>query len=360
MACDLAARALGVHFAACRAMKRWNDFVAEGGHLGENEAGLVADALFSADISDEDKAAFLGALHSRGETAEEVRHLAAAFLQRGEPFEAPGPVIDVCGTGGDKLGLFNISTAVMFVVAGAGARVVKHGNRGVTSKSGGADVLEELGVPADAPVNVLQRTLENAGAVFLFAPRFHPAFKQVAGARRLLASSGKASVFNMLGPLLNPARPAHQLTGVFSEHVLDVYATALPALGRSRAWIVHGRAGAGVMDEISTVGPTLVVEVADGEVRRRVVPAGGWNVPEADIAGLRGGSPRENAAVLQGILSGTLRGAPRDIVTVNASAALVVAGLCATHEEAMARAQESLDSGAAARSLRAMRESTGR
>lgn len=340
-------------------MKRWSEFVSGGCVLGEREASEVADALFSPHLSDEEKASFLRALHARGETAEEVGHLAEAFLRRGEPFDAGdgGPFIDLCGTGGDRLGLFNISTAAMFVAAGAGARVVKHGNRGVTSKSGGADALEALGVPVDAPVSALRRTLDEAGAVFLFAPRFHPAFKEVAGARRVLASEGSASVFNMLGPLLNPARPARQLAGVFSERLLDIYATALPRLGRDRAWVVLGKAGeSAVMDEISTLGKTVVVDVAGGCVRRSVVEATGWRVPSGDLGALRGGDARENARVIEGILARELRGAPRDIVAVNAAAALVVAGVAATYEEAFARAEESIDSGAASESLRRMRE----
>jgi anthranilate phosphoribosyltransferase len=327
--------------------------------LDEAEVRAAAAALLTEAFPDEDKADFLQALHARGETPDEVCAFAAAFLERAQPFPVEpqlGPVLDVCGTGGDKLGLFNISTAVMFVAAGAGARLVKHGNRGITSRSGGADVLEALGVPVDLPVALLQAMLEDAGAAFLFAPRFHPAFKSVAPARKLLAGRGSASVFNMLGPLLNPARPPRQLTGVFSERLLPVYAAVLPGLGRERAWVVHGRAGEGaVMDEISTLGPTTIVEIDRGAVTERSVESAQLGVSPARVEDLRGGDAGDNARLLLGILEGDERGARRDIVMVNTAAALVVAGAAGDWDEAVARADESLDSGAARRVLNKMR-----
>ena len=241
-------------------MKRWAEKLRQGGALSRQDVNQVVLDLLGPVFSDEEKADFLEALHVRGEKPEEVVAFASAFMGLAEPFQVPvglGPVLDVCGTGGDKLGLFNVSTAVMFVAAGAGARLVKHGNRGITSKSGGADVLEALGIAPEAPMDRLQQMLEEAGAVFLFAPRFHPAFKSVATARKILGERKRASIFNMLGPLLNPARPACQLTGVFNESLVSLYASVLPSLGRDRAWVVHGRAGEdAVMDEISTLGPT--------------------------------------------------------------------------------------------------------
>jgi len=340
-------------------MTDWSK-VAAAGELVPDEIREVTRWLLDESVAAEDKADFLCALHRRGETPAEVVTLADTILRRAVPFNVPAdlrPVIDVCGTGGDKLGLFNVSTAVMFVAAGAGARLVKHGNRGITSKSGGADVLEALGVPIDLSVPLLQDMLGEAGAVFLFAPCFHPAFKAVAPARKVLAERGQPSVFNMLGPLLNPSRPEGQLAGVFNESLVSFYADVLPGLGRSRAWVVHGRAGeGGVMDEISTLGPTLVAKVSsDGMVVRETVEPADLGVATANVDALRGADATGNAQLLLDILGGEQRGAARDIVLVNAAAALVVAGLAEEWSEAMARAAESIDSGAASTVLQRMR-----
>jgi anthranilate phosphoribosyltransferase len=344
-------------------MRHWIEAVRSGRELGSAEVAEVARGLLAPGGSDEEKADFLEALHARGESPGEITAFAEAFLDQAEPFEAPsglGPLLDVCGTGGDRLGLFNISTAVMFVAAGAGAKLAKHGNRGITSRSGGADVLEALGVPVDLPLDRLRGQLEEAGAAFLFAPRFHPAFKAVAPARRLLADRGRASIFNMLGPLLNPARPARQLTGVFSSDLLPLYAGVLPGLGRDEAWVVHGKAGDhGVMDEISTLGPTLVARAGRGAVVHETMTAADWGVSPGNLADLQGGDAAENAVILEEILSGRRRGAAREIVLVNAAAALMVAGVCADRAEAMERAAESVDAGAARNVLRTMRRVAG-
>lgn len=326
-----------------------------GAELSAARIGEAAAALLSGAVADEEKADFLEALHRRGETPAEVTAFAREFLGRAEPFPVPagiGPVLDVCGTGGDRLGLFNVSTTVMFVAAGAGARLVKHGNRGITSKSGGADVLEALGVPIEAPAERLQAMLAECGAVFLFAPRFHPAFKAVVAARKILAARGSASVFNMLGPLLNPARPEFQLAGVFSPQLVPLYASVLPDLGRKRAWIVHGRTDAGgVMDEISTLGPTTVADTGGGG--REFQPSD-FGLPPAQLEELRGGDASENAAILISILDGA-DGPARDIVVVNAAAAIVVCGLAADFDEGMQRARESIESGRARGVLEALR-----
>jgi anthranilate phosphoribosyltransferase len=344
-------------------MKPWTERVSAGTALSAAEVATIAEDLLSASSSDEDKADFLEALHARGETPDEIKAFAEAFLRHAEPFEVPsglGPLLDVCGTGGDKLGLFNISTAVMFAAAGAGAKLAKHGNRGITSRSGGADVLEALGVPVDLPSDRLQGMLEEAGAAFLFAPRFHPAFKAVAPARKLLAARGRASIFNMLGPLLNPARPSRQLTGVFSETLLPLYAEVLPGLGRERAWVVHGQAGQhGVMDEISTLGPTIIAKVESGTRSTETMSVGHWGVAAGALEELRGGDAVENAMILEEILSGARRGAPRDIVQVNAAAAIMVTGLCDDRAEAMERIAASIDSGAARKVLATMRRVSG-
>jgi anthranilate phosphoribosyltransferase len=340
-------------------MTDWSQ-AASAGELTADQIRDVTRWLLDETVAADDKADFLGALHRRGETPGEVVALADTILGHAVPFDVPAdlrPVIDVCGTGGDKLGLFNVSTAVMFVAAGAGARLVKHGNRGITSKSGGADVLEALDVPVDLPVPRLQDMLGEAGAAFLFAPCFHPAFKAVAPARKLLAERGQPSVFNMLGPLLNPSRPEGQLAGVFNESLVALYADVLTGLGRQHAWVVHGRAGeGGVMDEISTLGPTLIAKVssAGAAIRETVEPAD-LGVAAANVDALRGGDAAANARLLLAILGGEQLGAPRDIVLVNAAAALVVAGLTEDWSEAMARAVESIDSGSAATVLQRMR-----
>jgi len=340
-------------------MKTWTRKISGGHELTPSEAEEVAADLLGSTCSDDDKADFLQALHVRGETPGEVRALAGAFLQRAAPFQVSpdvGPVLDVCGTGGDKLGLFNVSTAVMFVAAGAGARLVKHGNRGITSKSGGADVLEALDIAIDAPLERLHGMLEEAGATFLFAPRFHPTFRAVAPARQVLAGRGSASVFNMLGPLLNPARPAYQLTGVFSESLVALYAEVLPELGRSSAWIVHGQAGEGrVMDEISTLGPTTVACYRNGEASRMTLDPSTLGVTVPALHDLTGGDAGDNASLLHELLNGRRTGPARDLVQVNTAAALIVAGLTEDWPEAMERAAVSLDSGAAAGVLDTMR-----
>lgn len=341
-------------------MKHLTEKIRAGHELSAEDLRAAAELLLGGATGDEAKADFLQALHQRGETPAELRGFASAFLERAEPFDfSPdlGPVLDVCGTGGDKLGLFNVSTAVMFVAAGAGARLVKHGNRGITSRSGGADVLEALGVAVEAPPDLLQGMLEEAGAVFLFAPRFHPAFKSVAPARKILAERGSASIFNMLGPLLNPARPQKQLAGVFSEKLLPLYSAVLPELGRDAAWVVHGRAGeSGVVDEISTLGSTRIVKTMAGTAESAEVTPQDLGVPLAQLEALRGGDAAQNARMLDAILSGERRDAARDLVLVNAAAAITVAGLADDWSEAMERVAESVDSGGARRVLHKMQK----
>jgi len=339
-------------------MKTWSGRTRAGEFFTAAEVGELAADLLSADASDEEKAEFLEVFHARGETPGEIAALASAFLQKAEPFELPhglGPAIDVCGTGGDKLGLFNISTAVMFVVAGAGVRVVKHGNRGVTSRSGGADVLEALGIRIELPPEKHLAMLEEAGATFLFAPRFHPAFKSVAPARKLLAARGKASVFNMLGPLLNPARPPYQLAGVFSAQLVPLYAQILPQLGRTRAWVVHGRTASGVMDEISTLGTSIIADVSAECANQTEFDASAFFSRPGNADELLGGDAHENAKILLSILGGDTRGAARDIVLLNAAGALQAAGAAPAWESAIGLAVESIDSGAAAGVVAAMR-----
>lgn len=344
-------------------MRDWLARLDGGEIFAADDVHALAGDILSPRFTDEEKADFLERFHQRGESAGEIAALASAFLAKAEPFFVPaelGPVIDVCGTGGDRLGLFNVSTAAMFVAAGAGLRVVKHGNRGITSRSGGADVLEVLGIPVDSPVEKLNAMLEEARAVMLFAPRFHPSFKAIAPARKILAARGGASVFNMLGPMLNPARPSRQLAGVFAESLLPLYADILPQLGRQQAWIVHGRtAQGGVMDEISTLGPTYIMEVANGGAHMMEFDATAYFPRPADPCVLHGGDAAENAKLLLSILAGETRGAPRDIVLLNAAGALQAGGAAVSWSEAIGLATESLDSGAASQALNTMRRIAG-
>lgn len=329
-----------------------------GGDLNEADVGVAVRELLVDEGDVAEKATFLRALRQKGETALEVTAFVHALLQRAidpevDPGKLPGPMIDVCGTGGDRMDLFNVSTTSMFIVAAAGAAVVKHGNRGVTSKSGGADVLEELGVSIDLPPARLRECLERTGVGFLFAPFYHPAFAAIAPVRRKLAAEGTATIFNMLGPLLNPARPGRQLVGVFSDALLPIYAGAFRALGREHAWAVCGSSPAGYgMDEISTLGPTLVRQVTLSTRSEFTLAPEQFNLPRAVISDLRGGDKVENASILVGILAGTISGPKRDIVILNAAAALVVAGLCTAMDEALPIAMEHLASGRALARLR--------
>ncbi len=302
------------------------------------------------------RADFLRALNRKGETPAEIAGFARTFLELAVRPALPAlPAVDVCGTGGDRLGLFNISTAAMFVAAGAGARVVKHGNRGITSRSGGADVLEALGVRIDLPPERAGDALEAAGCCFLFAPLYHPAFKLVAPVRKQLASEGSPSVFNLLGPLLNPARPLFQLTGVFNPDLLDAYAATFRLLGRQRAWAVHGLAGAVGMDEVSTLGPTRVHE-ADGSGQRAFdIDPTGMGFAPASLDDLRGSDAEGNALLITQILAGEGPRPTRDIVALNAACALAVSGIADGIPEALAAARESITSGAARAALEALR-----
>ena len=331
------------------------DALAQGAELSPAQIESAVAALTDEHEPDAGKAAFLRALRAKGETPGEIAGFAQALLARAvdpltDPAQMPGPMIDVCGTGGDRLHLFNVSTTVAFVLAGGGACVVKHGNRAITSQSGGADVLAALGVPLELPPDGLRRSLEETGFGFLFAPQYHPAFKAIGAVRRLLAAEGVSTIFNLLGPLLNPARPAHQLAGVYSGEMLGTYAEVLRQLGRRSAWVVHG---AGGMDELSTLGETRVCRFGpDGRGSMETVTpeeAGLARVPDLD--GLRGGTAGDNAQTLAGILSGEIGGARRDIVLLNAAAGFVAAGLAANLPAGVARAREAIESGRAVRTL---------
>lgn len=339
-------------------MQELSEHVKSGGELSAEQVERAVAQLAAPEVDDAPKADFLRALRDRGETAAEIAGFVRALLDRAvdpglDPEKLPGPMIDVCGTGGDRLELFNISTAVMFVLAAGGAIVVKHGNRAITSRCGGADVLEELGVRIDLPPAELRRCVETLGLGFIFAPAYHPAFKAIAPVRKMLAAQGIPTIFNLLGPLLNPARPAHQLVGIFSPALLPKYAAALQALGRTRAWAVHGSG----MDELSTAGPSEIHEVViDREIRSFQLDPANFGLIPARIDELRGGDRAENAQVLTAILDGSLRGAKREIVELNAAGGFVVTGLAPDVPAGLALARQQLDSDRALSRLRALQQ----
>lgn len=288
--------------------------------------------------------AFLAALRVKGETVDEIAGAAEVMRARVDRVHVGREVfVDTCGTGGDGRNTFNISTTAAFVVAGAGVTVAKHGNRAVSSRSGSADVLAALGVDVDAPKHVVERCIAEVGIGFLFAPRLHPAFKAVAGIRREL---GVRTIFNLLGPLANPAGARHQVMGVYEPRWVPVIGGVLAALGAAHAFVVHGEG----LDEIAVTGMTHVCEVSGGTAERyAMVPEdiGLRRHPEAEIAG---GDAERNALILRDVLSGQA-GAPRDAVLANAAAGLVCAGAAPDLSAGVRLAAESIDRGAAAEKL---------
>jgi anthranilate phosphoribosyltransferase len=331
--------------------------------LSPREIEVAAELLLDGSIPDEKKARLLEALSHKGETAAEIAGFVEAFLEHAvDPhvglLDLDGPTVDVCGTGGDKLDLFNVSSTAMFVVAGAGGIVVKHGNRGITSKSGGADVLEALGIRIDLPAEGFRRCLEKARVGFLFAPMYHPAFKAVIGVRKILAEKGVRTIFNLIGPLLNPARPQCQLTGVFQREWCPVFAEILQRLGRESAWVVHGTTADGrSVDEMSLMGSTRICkagayqDMEDVEVRPR-----DFGLEHAEIEDLRGGDAQMNAAILEAILSGKETGPKRDMILLNAGAALACCGLADDIGDGIKLGREAIANGAALARLRRLQE----
>lgn len=341
-------------------MQCWTDKVRAGEDLNVGEAAAAGEAMLAEASTDAERADFLRALAAKGEKPEEIQGFVNCFLGHAvdpglDPATLDGPVVDIVGTGGDKLDLFNVSTTAMFVLAGGGARVVKHGNRAVTSRSGASDVLQALGVQVDLPPPRFADCVRETGLGFLFAPVYHPAFKAVAPVRQMLAGEGVRTIFNLLGPLLNPVRPDRQIIGVWDAALGPVFASQMEAMGRKRAWVIHGFTGDGRgMDEFSILGETQVWDW-DGERRQE------WSVhPLAlemelgDLEDLRGGDAQVNAAIARGVLDGTLRDSRRSMVVLNAAAGFVVAGLAENLTEGLDRARESIDSGEALAKLEAL------
>ena len=332
----------------------------EGNPLTLSEIQSACDLLLDEGQSTEVRADFLQTLHKRGETAGEIAHFVEVLLERAVrlPFSGAG-CIDVCGTGGDRAGFFNISTASMFVVAGAGVRVVKHGNRGITSKSGGADVLEALGVRIDLTADATASAFEDAGCCFLFAPACHPAFRAVVPIRKLLAQRGSASIFNIIGPLLNPARPEFQLAGVFNPDLVKTYARVFKDLGRTRAWAAHGTGpNALQIDEVSPLGKTTVMAVEKGALSEFEIHPQDVGINAMAPEALLGGDAAENAKILLSIFDGSDRSPRRQAVQINAAAALVVAGTAPDLQSAWNLAEVSLNEGCALASLQALQKSS--
>lgn len=331
--------------------------------LDPREIAVAADYLLDESGEVSKKARLLKALAQKGETAAEIAEFVTIFLEKAEKpsflgNSFNGPTIDVCGTGGDQLDLFNVSTTSMFVVAAAGAVVIKHGNRGITSKSGGADVLEALGVAIDLPSEQVGVCLEKAGVGFLFAQKYHPAFKAVAPVRKALAAEGQRTIFNLIGPLLNPANPECQLVGVFESRLCPVFAEILQRLERDSAWVVNGATADGrVVDELSLMGSTRICKSGRYQrfVDEEVLPTD-FGMELAALGSLQGGDATANASILTGILSGEVTGPKRDMVALNAGAAIACAGLADNLAKGIELAQSLISEGAALERLKLLQQ----
>lgn len=318
--------------------------VNEGRDLTEAEASEAMREIFSGEATPTQVGALLIALRMKGETVDEIAGMARAMREYALTVDVEGPLVDTCGTGGDGSGSFNVSTAAAFVVAGAGVRVAKHGNRGMTSKSGSADVLEALGANIDLTPGQVAECIREAGFGFMFAQAFHPAMKYVAPVRREL---GVRTVFNFLGPLTNPAGATAQLLGVARSDVAEKVIGALKRLGSHHVLVVHGHGG---VDELSLSGPSTVYELTDGASREYLVNPEDAGVSAAPADAIKGGTPEENATALRGILAGE-KGPLRDVVVLNAAAALVAADVASDVRDGATKAAESIDSGEAKRRL---------
>jgi anthranilate phosphoribosyltransferase len=317
--------------------------LASGASLSADHAARAMRAVMAGGATAGQVGGFLMALRTKGETVEELEGLAAAALQFANAVTPPGPVLDTCGTGGDRSGTFNISTVAAIVAAGAGVAVAKHGNRAASGRCGSADVLEALGVGIQLDAGGVERCLAEAGIGFMFAPVFHPAFGHAGPVRREL---GIPTTFNFLGPLTNPARPAAQVVGVSDERMLPLIADVLARRG-TRAKVVRGADG---IDELTTTGPSSVLDVRDGEIRDGVLDPAELGIAPADPSALRGGDASESARVARAVLAGE-PGPPRDVVLLNAGAALEVAGVAADLAEGIELAAASIDEGRAAATL---------
>lgn len=326
-------------------------------HLEEDEATRVMEEIMGGEATPAQVAAFITALRMKGETVTEI--VGAAKVMRDKSVKVPAQggkglgdhdgagtrLIDTCGTGGDGTMTFNISTTTAFVVAGGGVKVAKHGNRSVSSSCGSADVLEMLGVNIQASPDTVARYINEVGIGFLFAPLFHTSMKHAIGPRKEV---GIRTIFNILGPLTNPADARYQLLGVYDEALCELLAQALMRLGTERAMVVHGLDG---MDEISVTTKTKVSEIRDGEVRSYSVEPSEFGLKSYSMTELRGGNAEENAGILRGILSGRVNGAKKAVVTINAGAAFYISGVSEDMKEGVKYAEYVIDSGKALSTL---------
>ncbi len=323
--------------------------VAEGRDLSGADAAAAMAEIMDGAATDAQIGALLASLRLKGETPEEIAGMARAMRERSLRVDAPGDLVDTCGTGGDDQGSFNVSTAAAFVAAGAGARVAKHGNRAVSSASGSADALEALGAAIDLGPADVARCVAETGFGFMFAQRYHPSMRRVAGPRREM---GIRTVFNILGPLTNPAGARRQVIGVADPAAAPKMARVLALLGAERALVVHGAGGA---DEITLAGTTRVWELSDGSVSEYGVTAADLGLPGVSADRVRVDGPEASARTIREALSGADCPA-RAVALANAAAALVAAGLAGSLAEGVAAAARSVDSGAAARSMEAFVE----
>ena len=322
-------------------MKPYLQKVIDGNNLTQDETVEAFDLIMSGDATPAQIGAFIVALRMKGETVDEIAGGASSMRRHAVLIDTGGlSVVDTCGTGGDTCDTFNISTTAAFVVAGAGISVAKHGNRAITSKCGSADLLMKLGVTLDVAPETVEECVRDVGIGFLFAPKLHPAMKHAMGPRREL---GVRTIFNMLGPLTNPAGAKSQIIGVFSPELTELFAHVLRLLGTHHAFIVHGKDG---MDEITTTTTTRVSELASGKVRTYELDPLDFIESYASASDLAGGDPAANAAITRSVLSGD-QGPRRDIVCLNAAAAIVAGGKADDLKQGWKTAQEAIDSGKA-------------
>ena len=335
-------------------LQKWIEQLIAGRALDENDARQAVEQLSDETVPVALKADFLAELNNKGETPEEIAAFARALRDKAiePPLDAEvraREILDVVGTGGDRLGTFNISTATALVCAGAGVTVAKHGNRAVTSQAGSADVLQELGIRMDLPPAEAARSLRERHFAFFFAPAYHPAFKNIAPARKLCAERGGRTIFNLLGPLLNPARPSAMLMGVPRPELCEPLARVLQSLGVRRAMVVCGKvSGVGFLDELSTLGENTIAEFyQERGFTVSTLSTAEFPLQRAMLADLLGGDKTVNAKIIRDIFSGAERGAKRDAVLFNAAAALFVAGKSKSLTEGWGLAVETIDGGRA-------------
>ncbi len=317
--------------------------------LEQDDAAAVMEQMMNGEATPAQIAALLTALHLKGETAAEIAGMAAVMRARSVAVPHEGPVVDTCGTGGDHANTFNISTAAAFVAAGAGLTVAKHGNRAMSSRCGSADVLEGLGVQIELDAEGVARCLTRAGIGFMFAPKFHPSMRYAGPVRREI---GIRTIFNVLGPLTNPARAEYQVIGVASPALADKLAHALSRMNIRRALVVHGTDG---LDELSISAPSLVYDVRPGQApAKQTIDPAALGLQVADRQAILGGSISENVQIVQAILAGTDSGPRRDIVLLNAAAALLAAERAESFADGLSQARQALSSGQAAERLAAL------